>query len=268
MVGLDVQNLAVELDGSVHVVQVLLVQLGNAILKAHRLRRVRRQLCFVLKDTEQLLPVARSLEQHVQPSERGQVIRIQLQDLLVGVDGPIDVGQLALVDRPDLIEDELLLFGIGDEIRPLRVHGEQLFPTRQAEVQLDERVDAAQVFAVNLEDLEVNGDGLLLSLQNLFFDLGGLIERLLLLIHVFEDLCLALQDERHVGVALGGLEKSLERLRRLEISRIDAQHPPVQLDRPIYVSDFELEDASRGAVQLGADLRILLLPRQLLEHPR
>ena len=69
-----------------------------------------------------------------------------------------DVAELALVDRADLVVDALLLVGVGDEIGLLRVDGEQVLPARETEVELDERVERAEVLLVDLEDLLVDGD--------------------------------------------------------------------------------------------------------------
>ena len=69
-----------------------------------------------------------------------------------------DVAELALVDRADLVVDALLLVGVGDEIGLLRVDREQVLPAREAEVELDERVERAEVVRVELEDLAVDGD--------------------------------------------------------------------------------------------------------------
>ena len=76
VIGLDVENFAVKLDRAIHVVQVLLVELGDAVLKAHGFGRISRQLGFVLQDAQQLLPIAGRLEQHVQAPQRSQVVRI------------------------------------------------------------------------------------------------------------------------------------------------------------------------------------------------
>ena len=114
----------------------------------------------------------------------------------------VDVAELALVDRADLVVDELLLVGVGDEIGLLLVDREQVLPAREPEVELDQRVERADVVLVDLEDLLVDGDRLFGLLEDLFLDRGGLEERVLLLVGFVEDLRLALQDQRQVRVAL------------------------------------------------------------------
>ena len=170
MVRLDIENLAIQLDRAVDVVEVLLVELRDSILVADRLGRVRRELGLVLQNAEQLLPVARSLIQDVQAAERRQIVGIELEHLLIGVDRAPHVRELSLVDRADLVEDELLLVRVEDQIGLLGVDGEQLLPAREPEVELDQRVDAAQIFAVDLEDLLVDADGVFLALEHVLFD--------------------------------------------------------------------------------------------------
>ena len=118
VIGLNVEDLAIQLDRAIDVVEVLLVQLGDPILVADRFGRVGRQLGLVLQDAEQLLPVAGGLVQDVETAERRQVVRIELEHLLVGVDRAVHVRELALVDGADLVEDALLLVGVERRDRP------------------------------------------------------------------------------------------------------------------------------------------------------
>ena len=90
--------------------------------------------------------------------ERRQIVRIELQHTLVGVDRAVHVADLALVDGTDLIEDELLLLRVVDQIDLLRVDPEQVLPPRLAAVVVDQRVDAPHVLATQLEDLQDDGD--------------------------------------------------------------------------------------------------------------
>ena len=86
VIRLNVEDLAVQLDRAIDVAQVLLVQLGDAVLVAHRFGRVGRELGLVLQNAEQLLPVAGSLVEHVQTAQCGEVVRVELEHLLVGID--------------------------------------------------------------------------------------------------------------------------------------------------------------------------------------
>ena len=212
VIDLALEDLAIELDGADDVVEALLVELGDPVLEADRLVRVLAHLALAREDAEELLPVLRLLVEDVETRERLEVVRIELEDLRVGVDGLRDVAELALVDRADLVVDALLLVGVGDEIRLLRVDGEEILPAREAEVALDERVERAEVVLVDREDLLVDGDRRLGQLEDVFLDRGGLEERVLLVGRLVDDLGLALEDQREILVALGLPEEALERL--------------------------------------------------------
>ena len=67
MVGLSVQDLAIELDRARHVVEVLFVELRDSILEADRLVRVGGHLALVREHGQELGPVLRLLVKHVEP---------------------------------------------------------------------------------------------------------------------------------------------------------------------------------------------------------
>ena len=171
------------------------------------------------------------LVEDVETRERLEIVGIELENLLVRVDRLRDVAELALVDRADLVVDALLLFGVGDEVGLLRVDAEEIGPAREPEVELDERVERAHVVRVDLEDLLVDRDRLLGLLEHVLFDRRGLEERFLLVVRLFEDLGLALEDLRELGVALRRAEEALERLGGGEVLRVDLEHLAVARDR-------------------------------------
>ncbi len=229
------EDVAIELDRARHVLEALLVEIRDAVLEADRLRRIRGHLALAREDREQLLPVLGLLVEDVEARERLEIVRIELEDLRVGVDRLRHVAELALVDRADLVVDALLLFGVGDEVRLLRVDGEQLGPVREAEVALDERVERAHVVAVDLEHLLVDRDGLFGSLEHVLFDRRGLEEGFLLVVRLLEDLGLALEDQRELGVLARGAEQALERLGGREVHRVDLEHLAVARDRRLLI---------------------------------
>ena len=181
VVRLALEDLAIELDRARHVVEVLLVELGDPVLEADRLVRVAGHLALARQHREELRPVLRLLVEDVETRQRLQVVRIELEDLGVRVDRARHVAELALVDRADLVVDALLLLDVGDQIGLLRVDREQVLPARQVEVAADERVDGAQIVAVDLEDLAVDGDGRLGAIEDVLLDRGRLEEGVLLL---------------------------------------------------------------------------------------
>jgi hypothetical protein len=262
------QDLAVELDGARYVVEVLLVELGDPVLVRNRLVGIVAELGLVREDAEQLLPVLRRLVEDVEPAESREVVGIELEDARVGVDGLVDLAELVLEDGADLVEDALLLVDVGDEVGLLRVDVEQVFPAREAEVELDERVDRADVLRVALEDLEVDADRGLVPFEQILLDLRGLVEGPLLLFGVIEDLGLALQDGRQIGVALGRTEELFERLRGREVDRIDREHLAEVADGAFEVVQVVLVDARAHRVERARYVRFALLPRELFEDAR
>jgi hypothetical protein len=121
VVGLNVEHVAIQLDGTIDIPKPLLVQLCDPVLIADCFRRIAGELRFVRQDREQLCPILGRLVQHVQTTERSQIIRIELQHLLVGIDRAWHVLELALVDRAHLVIDVLLLVGGLDQVRLLEL---------------------------------------------------------------------------------------------------------------------------------------------------
>ena len=119
--GCALEDLAIELHGARHVVEVLLVELGDPVLEADGLVRIARHLALARQHGEQLAPVLGLLVEDVEAREGLHVVGIELEDLRVRVDGARHVAELALVDRADLVVDGLLLLDVGDEVGLLRV---------------------------------------------------------------------------------------------------------------------------------------------------
>ena len=131
VVHLPLKDVAVELHRARHVVEVLLVELRDPVLEARRLVRVAGHLALASEHRQELGPVLGALVEHVEPRERLQVVRIELEDLRVRVDRARDVAELPLVDGADLVVDPLLLVDVGDQIGLPRVDGEQVLPARR-----------------------------------------------------------------------------------------------------------------------------------------
>ena len=66
MVGLQLQQVAVQLDGARHVVEPLLVQIRDPVLEADSLGGVARHLALAQQNAQELGPVLRLLVQHVE----------------------------------------------------------------------------------------------------------------------------------------------------------------------------------------------------------
>lgn len=247
------EQIAIELDRPGEVVEPLLVQLGDAILEAYRLRRIGRQLRLLLQDAEQLEPVLRHLIEDVEPRERLQVCRVDLEHALVRLDRLGHVVELTLVDRADLVIDVLLLIEVLDQVRLRHVDGEQIAPPRVRQVQLDERVDRAQLVLIELEDLAVHSDRCLVPVQHVFLDRSGLEQGALLLGQPVEDVGLLLQHLRELCVPLGRAEDPFEGLRGREVRRIDLEHLAVVQDRRLGRAEIVLVDARCHHEEIDGD---------------
>ena len=265
---LPLEDVAVELHRARHVVEVLLVELRDPVLEARRLVRIARHLALASEHRQQLGPVLCALVEHVEPRERLQIVRIDLEDLRVRVDRARDVAELALVDGADLVVNPLLLVDVGDQIGLACVDGEQLLPARQIEVAPDERVDRAQIVRVDLEHLAVDGDRRLGPAEDVLLDQRGLEERVLLVRRLLEDLGLSLQDDRQLRVPLRCAEQALERLGRRETERIDLEHLAVESDRRVDVAEIGLLNAGARHVERAGQRRILDLAGELREDLR
>ncbi len=266
--GLASEDLAIQLDGARNVVEVLLVELGDAVLVRNRFVRIVAELGFVREHAEKLLPVLRGLVEDVEPAERREVVGVELENARVGVDRLVDLAELVLEHGADLVEDALLLVDVGDEIGFLRVDVEEILPPRQAEVELDESVHRANVFRVALEDLQVDADRRVVPLEKVFFDLRGLVERALSFFGVIQNFGLALQDHRQIGVALGATEQLFESLGGRDVGRIGRQDLLEVGDGAFDVAQIVLVAPRAHRVERARHVRFRLRRRELFEDAR
>src|SRR5690606_12209189 len=161
--------------------EAVIPEIGDAVAVRDDLVRILGEIGLALEDRAQLPPVAGGLVERVEAPDRDQDVRIDLEDALVGVDRLVDVAELALVDRADLDVDCLLLVRVEDDVRLLLVEAEERLPLLEHEVQLDELVQRPDLFAVDLEDLLVDLDGVLGTLEELLVD-GRPAEEVVLLV--------------------------------------------------------------------------------------
>jgi hypothetical protein len=102
VIGHVIEDVAVGLDRAEGVVQLLLVQLSDAVAQIDRLQRIARQLRLALEDRQQIFGAAGGQEQRVQPRQRREIFGIEIQHALVGLDGLVRLTELPLVDRAHL----------------------------------------------------------------------------------------------------------------------------------------------------------------------
>src|SRR5690606_32812522 len=80
------ENLPVKIDCARNVIEMLLVELRDSILKSDGLVRLVAELLLVRQNAEQLRPVLRRLIQRIESPERSSVVRIELEHLRIGID--------------------------------------------------------------------------------------------------------------------------------------------------------------------------------------
>jgi hypothetical protein len=138
---IHLQHGTVALDRARQVLEVLAPQLGDAEPERDDLGRRRRELGLALEDGEQVVP---ALRLEVEPVERlggVVVVRIEIHDRRVGLDGPLGIAELAVVDLAEHEEHLLLLGRDRRELGLLRVDVLEIAPAREADVEALELVE-------------------------------------------------------------------------------------------------------------------------------
>src|SRR5690349_6195514 len=160
----------------------------------------RRQLDLTLENLEEIHPAAGLLEQAIERLDGLEVLRVELEDGLIGLDGPLGIAELAVVD---LAEDEvhLLLFLDGrGELRLLAVNVLEAVPTLEPDIEPLERLDGHAVILVEGEHLPEDRNGVVRALEYVLVNLRRLEQKLFLLGHALDDVGLAQDDLDQVGV--------------------------------------------------------------------
>ena len=186
-----------------------------------------------------------------------QVLRLELEDLLVGARGAV---VLLLLVRPELgdLEEEpdlrlgvrllrLLLLEDADELVPLAglgVEDLEVVPATEREVLLLERFLRLAIVGIDGEKRAPRGDRALVVVQTIAVDRAELREDLGLLAVVVRDLGLLLEDLDELVEVLRALVETTEGAERLGVRRIAVEHLVPELD-----ADLGLLDA------LGGELR-------------
>ena len=105
-----VEHLLPQLDRDRRLLQLLRGQLGDLDELRAALGRVGDALDLLLVNADQLLPVAPLLVVHLEVRDRGGVATVELEHLLVGLDGLGDVRELLLEQAGDAqVELDLLV---------------------------------------------------------------------------------------------------------------------------------------------------------------
>lgn len=111
------------------------------------------EIRLVLEYREQFAPVLCGVVEHIESTESCQIIRVDLQYMLVGIDSSWDILEFALVDGPLLVVDTFFVFGIIDEIDLFPINIKEFFPTREVEEELDQCINGSEIFWIEIENL-------------------------------------------------------------------------------------------------------------------
>ena len=131
---------------------------------------------LALVDRDQLLPVAALLVHLLDERERLAVVRIQLQDRLVGLDRLRLVGELLEEQIGDPRVQRDLVFGRLDDRGLLAQQRDQVRPALHRLVLRGELVGRVEVVGLDVEDLVVRVDDHHIELQTIAIDLDHLLE--------------------------------------------------------------------------------------------
>ena len=153
----DHEHVLQALDGPLGLAELLLPDLRHALVEAHALGLGRGHLQLVLEDLEVRLHAAGLLVELLQRLERRQVLRVDGQDLVVGLDGALVVAQPRLPQLADLQAQLDRQLDVVDDLRLLGQHVDQAVPGLGAAVQAFERVDGAHAALVAAQRPLVGG---------------------------------------------------------------------------------------------------------------
>src|SRR4029453_18996150 len=93
-----VQDLPIDVHRTRYISELVMPELADSIAIAYSLCRISNQARFSFEDAQQILPVACRLVQSIQSRNSGEVVRIDLQNALVGIDGLGHLPQLAFIN--------------------------------------------------------------------------------------------------------------------------------------------------------------------------
>ena len=102
-------NLAIRFDRSGQIAQLVFPKLSDAILKVNSLHGGFRQLNLSFQVLQQVVPSARLLIQAIERLDSPDIFGVQVDHVLIGLDGSLRVGELLLIERAQLVVDSLLL---------------------------------------------------------------------------------------------------------------------------------------------------------------
>ena len=113
MIGLDLQDMPVDLDGPARIFQVVRVYSGQSPVVVDHPQDVFRQLGQFGQQLDLFLPAVGQLVQAIELLGRVDVLGVGCKHLPVGLDGPLQISQLLFPDLGHLYQQIALLLGIA-----------------------------------------------------------------------------------------------------------------------------------------------------------
>ena len=255
-------DLAVDLHRARHVGELPLVELRHAEAVRRHLVGIAREVGLALEHREQVEPPALRRVQRVELLDRDEVRRVELEHVVVRVDGAVVVAELGLLHRSHLEVDALLLVGVADERGLAVVHREQLGPAAAGDEDADERVERGHLAVVHGDDATVRAHRGLDVVEHRLLDLRGAPQELLLLVGVVADLGLAREHLGELPRLVRELVEALERAHRVEVRRLHRERGHLVTHGARKIPKALLAHRRRAAMQRDAHLAVGLGQRR------
>jgi len=155
------------------------------------------------------------------------ILRIQLEDDLVGIDRLLGFLQLAVIDLRERMVHLLLLVDGGSQFRLLAIDVLEVLPALEPGVEPLERIDRDPVALIEAKDHLEHLDGVFRIVEPLQVDLRRLEAEGLLGLHVIDHLDLAQDDLDEPRVVLSAKVDRLEGVGRPDVAGVDLEHATV-----------------------------------------
>ena len=264
--GIELQDLPVDGDGRLRVVQELVVDGGHLGEERLALLGVGGLLHPTSEHRHEVGPPLGAPEELLEGEQHLRVRRVDVEDLPVGVDGPVDVLQLGVLNRRGLEPERPRQVRLVDGRRQL---GEQLHQLGEALLRHRDHLELSQgllAAGILAEGLGVSVERLLLVHQPLAVDLGHLGEqvealvrvgatvvqdperanqRLPLALHLVDGLEDARRQDAHLPVD----QQPLQSAAGARMLRHEGEHLAVELDRPLLLVEVQLERPREAELQ-------------------
>ena len=235
---------------------MLAPQLADAEPQRHDLGRRRRELGLPLEHRQQVVPALGLQIQAIERLRGVEVVRIEIDDRRVGLDGARLVVELAVVDLPEHEEHLLLLVRVRRELGLLGVDVLEIGPAAEADVEPLEVVERHRIGVVDDQHLAIDVDRLLDVLEHLFVELRRLVVEGLLLVGRADDVGLAQQQLHQVRVVAAAQIELLQRVGRVDVARRDVERRRVGHGRLLVVAEVDLAQARDLVIERVLELRV------------